>query len=259
MFIFSDSQKRWWEFLWTMTERELKSKYKLSILGIFWIIFSPIIQMVIIGFIFKFFTPLKTENYLFYLFSGLIIWNFFSSSVTRSTLAIISERFLLKKAAFPKETIILSIVLSNLIQLLISIILLMPVIIFIGIKINFLTLLLLPLCLILFLLFTSGCCLFFSALNVKFRDTNFAVNFLISVWFYLTPIIYTLGMLPKNISSWLYLNPLTGLLEFFRWCLFGWPIINPNLVISNIIMVLIIFLGAFYFFKKKSLEFDDWI
>jgi lipopolysaccharide transport system permease protein len=256
---FGSKRSDWWEFLLTMTEREIKLRYKLSTLGLFWIILNPIIQIIIIGFIFKFFTPLQTENYLLYLFSGLIMWNFFSSSLSRSTPAIINERYLLKKAMFPRETIILSIVLSNFIQLIISIVLLILVTLVMGAKINALIIVLLPLALLVFLLFTLGCSLFLGALNVRHRDTNLAINFLISIWFYVTPIIYISSMLPREISKWLYLNPLTGLMEFFRWVVLGIKIENWGAVGGDVILGLIIFLIGFFYFKKMSLDFDDWV
>lgn len=259
MFKLSQEQKRWWEFLWAMTERELKSKYKITVLGLSWVILNPVIQMMVIWFIFKFFTPLKTEGYLLYLFSGLVVWNFFSSSVIRSTPAVVSERFLLKKSSFPKETIVLAIVLSNLLQLFVSLILMFFLLLILKTRVNFLTLILLPLPILFLVLFTLGCCLFFSTVNVRFRDTNFAVNFLVSVWFYITPIIYTVSMLPSSVASWLYVNPMSGLLDFFRWCVFGWSVNNLNLIIIDIVVSLFIFISGLYFFNKKSLTFDDWV
>lgn len=259
MFRLSLDQRRWWEFLVTMTEREIKSKYKLSMLGIFWIVLNPLIQMLVIGFIFKFFTPLKTENYLLYLFSGLIVWNFFSSCILRSTPSIVNERYLLKKAKFPRETIILSVVLSNFVQLLISILILGVMIVIVGIKINIFGWLWLPVSLLLLLLFTAGVSLFFSALNVKRRDVGFAVVFLMSIWFYATPVLFTSEMLPQRMSKWLYLNPVTGLLEFFRWILLGWQVQDWTLMLINIFEGVLFCVLGNYVFQKMSLDFDDWV
>lgn len=252
-------QRQWWDFLLTMTEREIKSKYKLSTLGFFWIVLNPIIQMLVIGFIFRFFTSIKTEIYMMHLFSGLVVWNFFSSSITRSTPAIVSERYLLKKAKFPRETIILSIVLSNSVQLILSVILMILMTLILGIKISYAYFIFLPLSLLLIILFTAGLALFFSSLNVRYRDTNFAVNFLISIWFYATPVIYLSTMLPNWMSKWLYLNPLTGLTEFFRWLMLGLEVNNWPFLIGNLILAFLTFVIGSYVFWKKSLDFDDWI
>lgn len=259
MFRLVSGQKRWWEFLLTMLEREIKSKYKLSVLGVGWVLLNPVIQMLVIGFVFKFFTPLKTENYMLYLFSGLIVWNFFSSSVLRSTPAVVSERYLLKKAAFPKETMVMAIILVNFLQLLISIILMILLATLIGVKVTLANILWLPLCLLVLLLLTCGCGLILAAVNVRYRDTNFAVNFVISVWFYITPVIFTMSMLPSEVWRYLYINPLSGLVDFFRWSVFGWQTDNWNLVLVDVILSIIIFWLGIIFFKKVSLDFDDWI
>jgi len=259
MFKLTNNQRRWWEFLVTMLEREIKSKYKVSILGIFWVILSPVIQMILIGFVFIFFTSLKTESYLLYLFSGLVVWNFFSSSVIRSTPSIISERFLLKKAVFPKEVIVVSIVLVNLIQMLISTILMIVVALFFGVTFSISNLIFFPLSILLLFLFVLGCCFIFSALNVKYRDVNFMVNFLVPIWFYVTPVIYTFDVLPKVVSSSLYINPLTSLLEFFRLSVLNWNIWNFKLMFFGIVLSLLFFILGAYIFKKESRKFDDWI
>lgn len=259
MFRLTNDQKRWWEFLVTMLEREIKSKYKISILGVFWVILSPIIQMIAIGFVFVFFTSLKTESYFLYLFSGIVVWNFFSSSVIRCTPSIVSERFLLKKAIFPKEVIIVSIVIVNLMQMLISTIIMIIAAVFFGINFSVLNLIFFCLCILFLFLFVLGCCFIFSALNVKYRDVNFIVNFLVPIWFYVTPVIYTVSILPKNISSLLYVNPLTSLLEFFRLSVLNWNVWDYKLMIIGLIVSLIVFIIGFYMFKKESRTFDDWI
>lgn len=259
MFKMSKNNRRWWDFLFTMLEREIKSKYKLSVLGIFWMVVAPILQMMIIGFVFKFFTSLKTVDYLFYLFSGLIVWNFFSSSLIRSTPSIVSERFLLKKSVFPKEVIVISIVLFNLIQMLISLIIMIIVALFLGRNLIFMNLIFLPISILLIFFFVLGCCLISSSLNVRYRDVNFIMNFLVPVWFYITPVIYTPDVLPKEIFSWLYINPLTSLLSFFRLSIFGWNLNNINSTLIGFLVSLLTLLLGYFFFKRESLKFDDWI
>ena len=114
MFKLSKEQKRWLEFLWAMTKKEIKARYKVATLGFLWIILNPILQMTAIGFIFQFFVPIRVNNYFLFLFSGLLLWNFFSYSVSKNVSKIVNERMLIKKAKFPRQSIIISIVLSNL-------------------------------------------------------------------------------------------------------------------------------------------------
>ena len=121
------------DFLFAMTEKEIKARYRHAMLGFLWLIINPLFQMAVIGFIFQFFVPVHVDNYFLFLFTGLLPWNFFSASISKTTTAIINERSLIKKSNFPREVIILSIVLSNLFHFLISLGLL--VIVLIGDKI----------------------------------------------------------------------------------------------------------------------------
>ena len=115
--------KNYFDFLWAMTEKEIKVRYKRAMFGFFWIILNPLLQMLIIGLIFSFF--IKIPNYFLFLFSGLLLWQFFSLSVSKTTPSFIYERSLLQKAKFPKEAIPISIIISNFFNLLISLILLL--------------------------------------------------------------------------------------------------------------------------------------
>ena len=260
MLFLNQSFKRWWEFLYTMVERDLKSRYKNSVLGFLWIILNPIVQMIVIGLVFQFFTEEKTGEYLLYIYSGLIVWNFFSTSVLRGTSAIVRERFLLKKTLFPRETIVLAIVLSNFLQFLISIFILVLLSVLIGVSsLTILNFLLFPLSLFFLFFLCSGFTLFFSAINVKYRDTNFGVNFLVSLWFYLTPVIYSLEMLPEKVRLFFYINPLCGLIDFFRWSFLGTEMKNFGLVLVSFGVAFTVFLFGYRFFIKHSGGFDDWL
>jgi len=125
----SIKQRQWLDFLLAMAEKEIKARYKHAVLGFLWIVLNPLLQMLVIGFIFQFFVPVKVENYFLFLFSGLLPWNFFSMSLSKATPSIVYERSLIQKAKFPREAIPLSIVLSNMFHFLISLVLLMLVLV----------------------------------------------------------------------------------------------------------------------------------
>ncbi|MFC1750051.1 ABC transporter permease, partial [Pseudomonadota bacterium] len=149
------------------TEKEIKARYKRAVFGLLWIIINPLLQMVVIGFVLSFF--IKIDNYYPFLFSGLLFWNFTSSSLSTGTSSIVYSRDLLKKAKFPREALVLSIVFANFYNLLISIGLF-------GLYLMLTSSLLLPNIFLLapallWLLFlVSGLCLLTSSLNVRFRD-----------------------------------------------------------------------------------------
>jgi len=262
-------QKYWLDFLFTMTKKEIKVRYKRTTLGLTWAILQPLSQMLVMGFIFQFFIPVSVDNYFLFLFAGLLPWNFFVQSLTKSTSAFFYERNLIKKAAFPKESIVLSIILSNLFHFLISlcllfIVLLINQIFFLHYDVLQLlnstirTLWIFP-AILLLVLFTSGLSLLTASLNVKFRDINFIVQLCTLLWFYATPIIYSLDLLPESIQSLLYFNPMTLIVSMFHYALIGLPINIPSLIpISLVLTSLTVYLGIHVFLTENS-NFDDWV
>lgn len=251
-----------------MTEKEIKARYKFAVLGFLWIVLNPLLQMIVMGFIFQFFVPVKVENYFLFLFTGLLPWNFFSMTVTKNTSMIINERALIQKARFPRESIVLSVVLSNLFHFLIALGLLMTLLfadkIIEGYTLKniflYLNRILLVFPLVCWLaLLTSGISLLFAALNVRYRDVNFIVQAVIPLWFYATPVVYTLDLLPDRLHWLFMLNPLTSLIELFHFVLLNIPIISPFGVLSSFLFGAFLTVVGFIVFKKESLFFDDWV
>lgn len=259
----------WCEFLWAMTLKEIKARYKKAVLGFLWIFLNPLLQMGIIGLIFQFFVPVKVDNYFLFLFTGLLPWNFFAYSMNKSTPAMVFERSLIKKSKFPREAIVLSIVFSNLFHMLIAwtmllLVLVIDKVVFDQYTIQQLLVYVLrlgwsiPLILWLTML-TVGFSLLFAALNVKYRDINFFVQAIVPLWFYATPIVYTLQVLPSSLSTLLYLNPLTGLMELFHLALLDQPVSRPDLIVVNICCSFVILLFGSWYFAKQAPYFDDWV
>lgn len=254
----NNEQKRWWEFLWAMTKKEIKARYKVATLGFLWIILNPLLQMLTIGFIFQFFIPVKVDNYFLFLFSGLLLWNFFSYSVSKNVSMIVNERMLIKKAKFPRESIVISIVLSNLFHTVIFLPIFLLVVFLFG-QLNLYWFLLSPLLLFLLMLLTIGFSLIFSALDVRFRDVNFAVGAIMPLWLYATPIVYNLELLPVSLAKYFYLNPMTAMVEIFRFLILGIPVYSWKLAIISLVSVLIILFLGIVIFKKEEPFFDDWL
>lgn len=265
----SSKRKHWIEFVFALTEKEIKARYKQAFLGFLWILLNPLFQMIIIGFVFQFFVPVQVDNYFLFLFAGLLPWNFFSYTVTKSTPMIINERDLIQKASFPREGIILSIVFSNLFHFLASLLLLLIVLFFDKLLFGgygFSALLMYSLRLLLVIpivlwvsFFTAGVSLLFSALNVRFRDIHFMIQAIMPLWFYSTPIVYTLDLLPTFLRPIFYLNPLVGIIELFHFAIMGIaPFENHLIALSFFISVIFMILG-WKVFMKESKYFDDWV
>lgn len=246
------------DLLWGMTEKELRARYKYTIFGFLWIVINPVLQMIVIGFIFKFLIKEQIQNYYFYLFIGLLVWNFFSLSLSKATPAIVFERALIKKAKFPRSVIPLSIILSNFIHFLIAFLLFLIPVMFLG-TLNLTKLPLVIFSFMLLIIFTCGISLLTCALNVKFRDISFFVQAILIIWFYACPIIYTINYVPYKMM-WIWrLNPLTAIIQMLHNALLNFPAPGIGMLLANIIEILLFVICGIIVFRKESKNFDDWL
>ena len=252
-----------------LTKREISIRYKKTIFGFLWMFLNPLSQMAIIGLVFGSFVSLSNHfsNYFIFIFIGLLIWNFFSNTVNKNTSIYVNEGILLHKSNFPREVIALSIIASNGFHFLISNIVF--TIYLIGYYLfSFRTSMLLHLIknfpiLIIFLLsllvLISGLSFLLSAINVKYRDTAFFIGAIMPLWFYASPIVWELKMIPTNWHVLAYLNPLVGIIELARKYFLNIPLtVNYGFYISLVVIIIIFFIGMTIFNKEKK-YFDDWI
>lgn len=222
--------------------------------------------MVVIGAIFQFFVPIRVDNYFLFLFTGLLPWNFFSYSLTKTVNSIVHERSLIQKAKFPREAIVLSIVLSNLFHFFISLLLLIILVVFLGLKNSTLslgTVIMMAGSIIIAVgwltALTAGLSLLFAAINVRYRDMNFVVQALMPLWFYATPVIYNLELLPSYLRFLAYFNPVTPIIEWLQWALVNQPPVNTQWwVIGGVVTIICLVIGIVVF-RKESPNFDDWL
>ncbi len=241
-----------------MVHKELQVRYKRTIFGFLWIIINPLIQMAVIGFIFPFFVKEQLPYYLLYLFTGLLTWNFFTLSLGKATSSIVFETALIKKARFPRSIIPLSIVISNVVNMLISfLLLLIPTVylrLFAIVSIGYFFV-----GLVLLITFTIGLSLFSSALNVRYRDINFFVQALLIVWFYATPIMYPMRFIPHAYAPLWFLNPMTSVVQLFQHVFASYPLPSLPLFVVNTITVFIVLGFGILTFRRESQNFDDWL
>ena len=250
--------RHFWELLWGMTEKELRARYKYTVFGFLWLVANPILQMLVISFIFTFFMKEPVEHYYYFLFIGLLVWNFFALSLTKATPSIVFERSLIKKAYFPRAVIPLSIILSNFIHFVLAFLIFVVPVLFLGtLSVASIPYLLIAYCLL--LMFTVGISLLTCALNVRFRDVNFFVQAILLLWFYATPIVYSLTQKARQLL-WLWrFNPMTSILQLFQHALLGAPAPGLAMLASNIaVMVTTTALGILVF-RDESKTFDDWV
>lgn len=246
------------ELLWGMTEKELRARYKHTIFGFLWVFINPLIQMLIIGFIFPLFIKEPIEHYNLYLFTGLLTWNFFSLSLSKTTPSIVFERSLIKKARFPHAVIPLSIILSNTINLMLAFLLILLPSIFLHVfSLTRLTYGIIGL--VMLLGFTTGLSLLTAALDVRYRDVNFFVQAILIVWFYVTPIVYSIYSVPRHMI-WIWrLNPMTAPVQFFQHAFVNFPAPGVAMISVNATIIIFVLIMGILIFQKESKYFDDWL
>lgn len=203
------------ELLFNLTSKELKLKYKNSALGFFWSFLNPLLMLTVYTFAFKFIMRIEIENYSLVLLAGLLPWNFFNASVQGSTMSLVNNSHLIKKVYFPREIIPLSLIMSNFVNFLMTLIVLFVAMLIFGVPLG-INILMLPVVLVLLVMFTTGLSLMLSALNVYYRDISHFTEILFMAWIYLTPVIYSFSMIPEKYRIFLMLNPMTLVVELIR-------------------------------------------
>lgn len=243
--------------------RDLKVRYRQTIIGALWAIIQPVVTMVVFGVLFSSLNGKPTTSDLPYAITslaGLLPWQFFAASILAATQSISSNAHLVQKVYFPKIILPMASLLPPMVDLLIASCVLGLLMIWYGVSPS-LNILWLPLLLSYLLGLSLACSLWFSAMNALFRDWQYAVPFLVSVGLLVSPVTYELpavlnGMSP--VSQFLYgLNPFAGLLSAFRWSLLGTPFPDVLPFLISSLIVLGIFISGLIYFGRVERQFTD--
>ncbi len=243
-------------FLYTMIQKNLRGKYKHSVLGVLWSFINPLMQVAIYAIILPFVMKTPEDHFLIFVLCGIIPWNWFSSAVNLATTSITCDPNLINKVYFPREVIPLAVAISTTINFLIScvIILVFALIYNVGITWH---IVFLPLLVFIEFIIVYALCLLVSALNVFARDVQFMVQFGISLLFYATPILYNTDVFPASVKWIFKLNPLSQIILSFKDIFYYHSI--PQL--SNLLVVLIgsilLFIICKLIFNKLSKKFAE--
>jgi lipopolysaccharide transport system permease protein len=236
--------------------RDMKLRYKGSVLGLAWSLLNPLAQLLVFGFVFSSLLPLSIPNYTAFLFTGLLVWSWFQSSLFASTTVIVDGRTLIKRPGFPVALLPVVTVTANLVHFALALPVLLVFLLLTGIPLH-VTVLLLPLLIAIQFLLTLSISYFLAAVQVTFRDTQHLVGVLLLLFFYLTPIFYDGSVVPAAIQPIYRLNPLLHLLEAYRAILIEGrlPDIGMLLVVTAVSAVWL-FLG-FRVFRQASYTFVE--
>lgn len=246
------------DLFWQLTLREIKAKYKQSVLGYSWVILVPLINLAVLSIIFTFLFRVPTGNvpYPIFLFVALVPWLFMANAITGATGSIIANSSLVTKVSLPREILPSSVVASKLVDLtLTSLILLLFLFIY---QINFhLSILFLPVILIIQLILTLGISFILSATNVFFRDVEHTVGVMLTVWMYLTPVIYSPDLIPQNLKFFFSLNPMAGIIVGYRnTILYGTLPETGSLLYAAAFSITLFTIGYLYF-RNRARYFAD--
>lgn len=245
------------ELLWVLTLRDIKVRYKQTVLGAAWAIIRPVVTMVIFSVIFGHLAKIPSDGFPYpvFVYAGLLPWTFFSNAISVSGQSLLGSAHLVSKVYFPRLIIPLSSIGAGLIDLAISVAILLLLMLYYGVGWS-VNLLLTPLLLVAVIFIALGIGTLLSALTVAYRDFSMLLPFLVQIWMYVTPIIYPIGLIPERWQWLLYLNPMTGLIEGFRAAFLGKPF-NLMAFMISLLIALVIFLVGVAYFQKVERRFAD--
>jgi lipopolysaccharide transport system permease protein len=249
---------RYRELLFFLAWRDIKVRYKQTLLGAAWAVIQPLLTMIIFSVIFGQLAGLPSEGipYPVFTYTALLPWQLFAFALTQSSNSLVGSQNLVSKVYFPRLVIPIASVLPGLVDFFISFLVLMGLMAFYGIPLTA-RLLVLPALLLLALMTAMAVGLWLSALNVEYRDVRYVVPFLTQFWMYATPIAYSGTLIPEKWRLLYALNPLTGVVEGFRWALLGKSDgIGAMIWISAAMVVLLLVSGLIYF-KRMEDTFAD--
>lgn len=246
------------ELLYFFVWRDVKVRYKQTILGIGWAVIQPVAIVIVFTLFFGQLVGISSNGvpYPVFAYVALLPWNLFARGLTDASTSLVANQNLVSKVYFPRIFLPVSAVLSALVDFVIGLVVLVPLMLYYGI-IPTLAVLALPLFVLVAVMAAVGVGLWLSALDAKYRDVRHVLPFLSQLWFFATPVVYPLSLVP-DAWRWLYsLNPMVGVVEGFRWALLGGAWALDPVIFLSFGIVLAIFVGGLYYFRRAERTLAD--
>ena len=248
------------ELFFTLAWRDIVVRYKQTIVGILWTILRPLATMIIFTFVFGKIAKLPSDAgvpYVLMVFGGMLPWQFISGTITLGSDALVGNRGLISKVYFPRIIIPTARTITALVELLINALLFMLLFIWYFYVPSW-HIVFLPLFLLMAVLLALGTTYFISSLNVKYRDFQYVVPFIVQLGLYISPIGFSSSVVPEKWRLLYACNPVVGIVDGIRWCLFNSPLMTESVIAAAMISILIFLFGV-WFFRKTESEFADFI
>jgi lipopolysaccharide transport system permease protein len=248
---------RYRALLYFFTLRNIRSRYRQSVLGIGWAVLQPFLTMVIFTIVFGIVAKFPSDDipYPLFTYSALLPWTLFATSLTNVTQATVQHANLITKIYFPRLIIPISGILAPLADFFFASFILGGMMVWYGYFPSW-HIIFFPVFLIFTLITAFGFGLWFTTINTRFRDVGYVVPFFIQLWMYASPVVYPASRIPEHYQFIYWCNPMSGAIEGFRWCLLGEGSLDLYMGMSVIIVVLVLLTGL-YFFKRMEHMFAD--
>ena len=245
------------ELLYFLTWRDIKIRYKQTVLGFAWAILQPFLMMIVFTLFFGNLLKVPSEGipYPLFNYAAMLPWTLFAQGVTRSSESLVGNVSLVQKVYFPRLVMPMSGILAPVVDFAIAFVILIGMMFYFGYPPT-IRMLWLPIFIVLALLTASGVGLWLSAINVRYRDVRYIVPFLVQLWLFASPVVYSSSLLPQKFQAIYGLNPMAGVIEGFRWALLG---TNPPgfLIAVSMIIVIIVLVSGAYYFRRTEKTFAD--
>jgi lipopolysaccharide transport system permease protein len=248
------------ELLYFLTWRDIKVRYKQTVLGMAWAVIQPLAIALTLSLFLGHLVKVPSEGlpYPLFAYSAMVVWQLFANAFTESSNSLLANERLISKVYFPRLIVPLSAVLASLLDFAISLFILILFLIYYRIAPTA-TIAILPLVVLLVVLIALGVGLWLAALNVKYRDVRYTIGFLVQFWFLATPIAYPTSVVPDRWRVWYGLNPMVGAVEGFRWALRGTGVPPIHLLAVSTCVAATILMSGLYYFRKTEDTFADFI
>jgi lipopolysaccharide transport system permease protein len=246
------------DLLFILAGRDVKLRYKQTGLGITWVILQPLVAAMIFTVMFGRFAHLPSDGhpYLLFVFSGVVVWNYFAAVLQRAGNSLITDSRLITKVYFPRLAIPLASTFSAMIDLLVSLCVLGLFMLYYGVMPTW-RILLLPLFILMAAVAATGVSLWLSALNVKYRDFVHAMPFILQVWMFASPVAYATTIVPERYRLLYSINPAVSFIEGARWSILGTSSIRPEMIAITAVLTVAVFVAGAFFFRRVERGFAD--
>ncbi len=251
-----ENLKNYKELLKSNIKKEIRGKYKGSFLGILWSFINPLLTALVYAIIFPFILKTSQDHYVTFLIIGILPWNFFVTTINQGTTTVLQNGSIIKKVYFPREILPISIVGSNLVNFIISCLIIFLFLIFSGIGFSP-YILFLPLIILVQTIFQMGIVFITSAINVYVRDAEYIINFILNMVFYATPILYSSSLFPEKIAWLLNLNPMTTIINCYRDILYYQSMLHLKSLLVVLAASLVLLWIGIKIFKKLEKGFAE--